>query len=136
MITSIIIFLISLIALFAMLSFQAWRIKAGIVNIKERSMPEILQEKALIHVKKNFRRSLQQGIHVAVMTTLKTWVVFSHVVSMKFKKHFPKTSTFFSAKPKPAKGTPSSSFFLHSVAEYKQKVKKFKQKVKETSTMN
>jgi hypothetical protein len=135
MIIPIIIFLISLVGLFTMLSFQAWRIKAGMVTVKERSMPEIFQEKAIVHVKTNFRRSLQRGIHLTVMTTLKTWVVFSHVVSMKFRQYFPKTTTFFSAKPKPAKGVPSNSFFLHSVAEYKQKVKKFKQKVRESSTM-
>ncbi len=131
MVIPLITFFASLLILLFMVSYQSWRMRAGVVVAKEVSVPDLLHEQAIKHMKTNMRRSLQKGVHFAIMWTLKGWVVLTHSVSKKFKQYFPKTVAFFKASPKTPKEGATGSFFLHSVAEYKQKVKKFKQKIRE-----
>jgi len=127
----IITFFGTLIILLFMIFFQAWRVRAGLATAQDLSVPERFHDKALVHVKTNLRKSAQRAVHKMIIGALKGWVIFAHIVSKKFKEIFPKTSAFFSTKPKAPKEGETGSFFLHSIAEYKQKVKKFKQKIKE-----
>jgi len=90
-------------------------------------VPDIRAEK----IKKQIVPYTKKYTHLLIMTAIKTWVLASHSVQKKVKDAFPRVFGQKKIKEENSKENSQTSFFLHSVSEYKAKVKRLRQKVKE-----
>jgi|SRR3989344_327764 len=131
---AIIIFFVSLIGIFLMLSYKAWHIRSS--NLKEETTgPELHHEILFLH-RKVFRITKKAG-HLVIIKTLQGWAWVSYKTQKKFKENFPKINYLLGGEKENSQvGDMPKSSFLSAVAEYKTKLKKFRQKIVEKDKAN
>lgn len=129
MILSLTLSLISLGIITGFVSYRAWQIRTGEISVLEHHLG-LDKKHGFEKIKGLVAYKSKKAGHWVIMSILKGWVVTSHVVekkAVKLKNAF--TTAQKTHAPEDTKKEPS--FFLHTISEYKAKVKKFRDKLKE-----
>ncbi len=127
MVIVIVIFFISIITAFGMLSFRAWQIRTGRVNIEgsgELAMPEV----GFRHLEKNMLYLTKHIVQWLVLSAVKYWLIFVTKTKKWISENWPKFHAYFQKKPQSPDAKPT--FIQRSIRESKIKIKRIKEKVK------
>ncbi len=112
-----------------MLGIQLWKLRKGHIVVDRASILGTSEHISVAKVKKTLWQTARALVHIAIMQFIRGWALLSHYVAKKWQQWFGY------AKPR-TDGMPShkESFFLHSVSEYKNRLKRIKQKLREKET--
>jgi len=126
----IIIFFISILVAFGMLSFRAWQIRtsqiAQVSDNNESHIPEL----SFRQIEKNMLYLTKHIVQVVVLTGAKYWFIIITKTKKKVSGSWPKVHAYFQKKPvseKPEK----PSFVRRAILESKSKIKRIREKVRE-----
>lgn len=130
MIALIILFVISLLSLSVMILYKYWRLRMSESPVHGADLPHLdrhpLTAKDVLVWRDKAWDQTKKHTHTAILNTIKTGIVVTHVVQKKLRTKFPKIF-----KERPEVDTKPNSSFLKTVADYKTKIKRFKKKIKE-----
>lgn len=119
------LFGVSLVGAAAMLGFQFYRLRSGKVEISRTMLETPREHISVAKVKRTIWQTARAVFHIVIMQLIKVWAVITHFVQKKWQQWFGyKTNAS-------ENGTQKESFFLHSVSEYKHRLKRIKEKLKE-----
>jgi len=129
MVTTIIIFLVAIIAAFGMLMYRAWEIRTNRLVIQEEV--QFTPELSFRYIEKRLLHFAKQIIQWIVLSAVKLWFLIVTKTKIFLKNKWPKIHNLF--KKKEVTGTDSRkiSFLERAVMESKIKIKKVKEKIKQ-----
>lgn len=129
MVTTIIIFLVAIIAAFGMLMYRAWEIRTNRLVIQEEV--QFTPELSFRYIEKRLLHFAKQIIQWIVLSAVKLWFLIVTKTKIFLKNKWPKIHNLF--KKKEVTGTDSRkiSFVERAVMESKIKIKKVKEKIKQ-----
>jgi len=127
----IIIFFISILLAFGMLSFRAWEIKTSRVQIPENnksSLPKI----SFRHLEKNMLYLTKYIVQGILFIFAKYWFIITTKIRKWFNSKWPKINSYFRNKKEEEQNTSyRHSFFKKAILESKAKIRNIREKVKE-----
>jgi hypothetical protein len=131
MLITILIFLISTIALFVMISFRVWEIKK-VGNDNTPSERKVIPEFYFRHVEKTMLYLSKQVIQWIVLITAKGYFIVMTKTKKWAVENWPKIYNFFGKKKDPGDNivVRKSSFLQKAIIESKAKIKNIREKVK------
>ena len=127
-ITLITIFIVSLVALLAMLFRKASLVERGYYEGVEPVRRELIPDVTLAKVRDNSVQYAKRGGHVVIMTVIKTWVVASHISGKKLKEKMPH---IFDKSQRSVDRKNVFSTVKNIARKYNSKAQKLRQRIKE-----
>jgi len=124
----IIIFLIATISVLGMITFRAWEIKTGRVEISNPSK-SILPKIYFRHVEKIMLYLTKHVVQWVILMSVKYWFIFYTKAKKWIYKKSPKIHSFFHKSPKNITEQ-KNSFIYKAILESKIKIKNIKEKVR------
>lgn len=126
----IIIFFISIIIVFGMLSFRAWEIRTSQVNNEVLNPQNQIPELSFRQIEKNMLYFTKHVVQVIILTGAKYWFIIVTKTKKKVSDKWPQIHAYFQKKPESQKpGKPS--FIQRAVLESKSKIKRIREQVRE-----
>ncbi len=128
MIIIIIIFFISIILAFGMLTFRAWEIRTSRLLINTESMQTYKKGLSFEEIEKIVLFSFKHIIQWIVIFIVKNWFIIITKIKRLIQNKLPKIHKLFKKKPKTE--SRKISFVERAVMESKIKIRKVKEKIK------
>ncbi len=126
LLTTILIFFITIIIAFGMLAFRAWEIRTARVSISE-STDKIEPDLSFRHVEKSMLYLTKHIVQSIVLALAKCWFI----ITTKIKKCVTdKWPYYFQKKPEVSAEHAKPSFFKKAILESKTKIRRIKEKVR------
>ena len=126
----IIIFLITIILAFGMLSFRAWEIKTSRVELPS-STHKIIPDIHFRHVEKIMLHLAKYIIQWIVLVVVKYWFILYTKTNKWVVKNWPKVYNLFRKKEEEVNNNPQKySFVQRAALELKAKIRHTKEKVR------
>lgn len=129
MVIIIVIFFISIILAFGMLSFRAWQIRTARVSIpdnKDGALPNI----TFRHVEKSMLYLTKHVIQGIVLACVKYWYILVTKTKKSISDKWPRIHSYFQKNNELPSEPSKPSFFQKAILESKAKIKRIKEKVK------
>lgn len=117
----IIIFIISLIGSFAILTRKAYQIQKGYIEEPVLNERSILPPVTVAALRKNTQLLIKTKSHKLFLWLAKWWAILTHLVSKFINQKILKEDTIQSS--------PTLSTFLKSIGEYKNRVRKVRERL-------
>lgn len=125
----IIIFFISIILAFGMLTFRAWEIRTARVSIPDNK-DGVLPNISFRHVEKSMLYLTKHVIQGLILTCVKYWYIFITKTKKWVSEKWPKIHSYFEKKESVSLEPSKPSFLEKAILESKAKIKRIKEKVK------
>lgn len=109
-----------------MLGIQLWKLRKGHIIVDRASLLQHDGHLSVAKVKRTLWQTARALVHIAIMQFIRGWALLSHYVAKKWQQWFGYSKPHVEGDPKR-----KESFFLHSVSEYKNRLKRIKQKLRE-----
>ncbi len=129
MLILIVLFAIGLIGAGTMMFLQMNDLRSGKINPSHSYIVEPKININVGHMRRTLWQVLRAVVHIIIMKMIRLWAFISHLVAKKWNERFAKKDTSLTPTGEPI--VKRESFFLHSISDYKLKLKKIKQKLKE-----
>ncbi|MBP6926433.1 MAG: hypothetical protein KBB70_01915 [Candidatus Pacebacteria bacterium] len=121
------VFIVSVIAMFVMVIRKAIAIR-GLPQAPAK--PFILDATPHPHRIRSFIKEIsKEGVHIILLTLTKGWLLIEKEWKRMLKKRFPKMHNALYEYPEIGERT-TSSFFLATITEYKEKTKRLRERIK------
>jgi len=124
----IVTFIIGIAGALGILGFQIWRLKSGAIDLDQKAINKPKVQIDVAQIRRTIWQVLRALVHVAIMQLIRLWAFISHLAQKKWHQWFGYKNAGELATPESPK---KESFFLHSISEYKARLKRIKQKLRE-----
>ena len=129
---TIIIFIISILIAFIMLSYRAWEIRTGQIITESNATP--VPEIAFRNLEKNVLYLAKRFIQSFVLGVVKYWFLATTKVKKEISENWPKVHKMIEKKAV-SSAEKTQSFVKRAVAESKYKIKRLKEKIRQDHDM-
>lgn len=123
----IITFTISLIVLVAMILRKSWQLNAGQLEHLTPSPRSLVGDVSLAKMRSNSVQYTRRGMHIVIMTLIKSWVIITHISGKALREKFPK---YFSKENVQKTGSSVLAKTKQVVKHYSVRAKKLREKIK------
>ncbi len=127
MIYIIILFFIVLLAIILMVALQVQKLSADKIDVAYLENKRSPIKIDIYQARRTLWQLLRILVHLLIVQIIRLWAFISHFVHKKWQKWFHKKLN----EGEEIEAQKKESFFLHSISEYKMKLKRIKQKLKE-----
>lgn len=128
-------FTVSTVSSILMLYRQIYLIRHGKILLKESEKNYFPLVEVMQLEKSKILSAAKRGGHIAILSTIKFWVIITHISSREFKKRFPRINRFFSFRKRLGSSHLISNI-SSQIGEYKRKMRRFKAKLREYDSPN